>query len=81
MPISRFNVFHQVIHKRRFQRLGRHLCVKGHHVRGLRSGADNAEVLKRAPKDWTSKNVQIVLHTNVVNNIPSLPTVVAVHYW
>lgn len=40
-----------------------------------------ADLIKQAPKDWTGKNVQIVLHTNVVNNIPSSPTVVAVHYW
>jgi hypothetical protein len=40
-----------------------------------------ADLTKQAPKDWTGKNVQIVLHTNVVNNIPSSPTVVAVHYW
>jgi hypothetical protein len=39
------------------------------------------DLIKQAPKDWTGKNVQIVLHTNVVNNIPSSPTVVAVHYW
>ncbi len=40
-----------------------------------------ADVIKQAPKDWTRKNVQIVLHTNVVNNIPSSPTVVAAYYW
>jgi hypothetical protein len=40
-----------------------------------------ADLIKQAPKDWTGKNVQIVIHTNVVNNIPSPPTVVAVHYW
>jgi hypothetical protein len=40
-----------------------------------------ADLIKRAPKDWTRKNVQVVLHTNVVNNIPNSPTVVAVHYW
>jgi hypothetical protein len=39
------------------------------------------ELMKQAPKDWTTKNVQIVLHTNVLSNIPSSPTVVAVHYW
>jgi len=40
-----------------------------------------ADLVKQAPKDWSGKNVQIVLHTNVVNNIPSSATVVAVHYW
>jgi hypothetical protein len=40
-----------------------------------------AELMKQAPKDWSRKSLQIVLHTNVVNGIPSSPTVVAVHYW
>jgi len=40
-----------------------------------------AELIKQAPKDWGHKNLQIVLHTNVVNDIPGLPTVVASHYW
>jgi hypothetical protein len=40
-----------------------------------------ADLIKQAPKDWIRKNVQVVLHTNVVNNIPTSPTVVAVHYW
>ena len=39
------------------------------------------EFVKHAPKDWSQKNLQIVLHTNVVNDIPGLPTVVAEHYW
>jgi len=37
--------------------------------------------LKNAPKDWSKKNLQLVLHTVVVNNIPGSPTVVAAHYW
>jgi len=40
-----------------------------------------AALVKQAPKDWTGKNLQVVLHTSVVNNIPSSPTVVAVHFW
>src|SRR5450432_779189 len=40
-----------------------------------------ADLIKQAPKDWTRKNVQVVLHTNVVNNIPSSPIVVAAYYW
>jgi hypothetical protein len=40
-----------------------------------------AEVTNQAPKDWARKNIQIVLHTNVVNNIPSSASVSAVHYW
>jgi hypothetical protein len=40
-----------------------------------------AEFIKQAPKDWSRKNLQIVLHTNVVNDIPGSPTVVASYYW
>jgi hypothetical protein len=40
-----------------------------------------AELIKQAPKDWSRKNLQIVLHTNVVNDIPASPTVVAAYYW
>jgi hypothetical protein len=40
-----------------------------------------AEFAKQAPKDWSRKNLQIVLHTNVVNDIPGPPTVVASYYW
>ena len=39
------------------------------------------EFMKQAPKDWSRKNLQIVLHTNVVNDIPRSPTVVASYYW
>ena len=40
-----------------------------------------AEFIKQAPKDWSRKNLQIVLHTNVVNDIPGSPTVVASYSW
>jgi len=40
-----------------------------------------AEFIKQAPKDWNRKNLQIVFHTNVVNDIPGSPTVVASYYW
>jgi len=40
-----------------------------------------AELIKQAPKDWSRKNLQVVLHTNVVNDIPASPTVVAAYYW
>ena len=40
-----------------------------------------AEFTRQAPKDWSRKNLQIVLHTNVVNDIPGSPTVVASYYW
>jgi hypothetical protein len=40
-----------------------------------------AEFIKQSPKDWSRKNLQIVLHTNVVNDIPGSPTVVASYFW
>jgi hypothetical protein len=40
-----------------------------------------SEIVQQAPKDWSRKNLQIVLHTNVVNDIPRSPTVVASYYW
>ena len=41
-----------------------------------------ADLVRQAPKDWSKKNLQVVLHTNVVNHIPGSPTVVAsLYYW
>jgi hypothetical protein len=40
-----------------------------------------ADLVKDSPRDWNKKNLQVVLHTDVVNGVPSSPTVVAVHYW
>lgn len=40
-----------------------------------------AEFAKQAPKDWNRKNLQIVLHTTVVNDLPGPPAIVAAHYW
>ena len=40
-----------------------------------------ADLVRQAPKDWNRKNLQVVLHTNVVNDIPGSPTVVAAYYW
>jgi hypothetical protein len=40
-----------------------------------------ADLAKNSPKDWNKKNLQVILHTDVVNGIPSSPTVVAVQYW
>ncbi len=39
------------------------------------------DLLKSAPKDWSSKNMEFVLQTKVVNDIPTNPTVVAIKYW
>jgi hypothetical protein len=39
------------------------------------------DLLKSAPKDWASKNMEFVLQTKVINDIPTNPTVVAIRYW
>jgi hypothetical protein len=40
-----------------------------------------AALVKNAPKGWNRKNIQFVLHTNIINDIPGPPTVVATYYW
>lgn len=39
------------------------------------------DLIKSAPKGWANENVEFVLQTKVVNDIPTTPTVVAVRYW
>lgn len=39
------------------------------------------EALNKLPAGWEQKNVQIVLHVEVVSGYPSVPTVVATHVW
>jgi hypothetical protein len=39
------------------------------------------KLLSGLPKNWTQKNVQFVLQTTVVNDIPTSPVVVAIHTW
>jgi hypothetical protein len=39
------------------------------------------EALRRLPAGWQQKNVQIVLHVEVISGSPSVPTVVATHVW
>lgn len=38
-------------------------------------------LVNSAPKDWESKNLELVLQTKVVNDIPTNPTLVASRYW
>jgi hypothetical protein len=40
-----------------------------------------AEALRNAPKDWSKRNVQIVVQTKVTDAIPSPPQVVATYFW
>jgi hypothetical protein len=39
------------------------------------------EALRRLPAGWQQRNVQIVLHVEVISGSPSVPTVVATHVW
>lgn len=55
---------------------------------GTRAAGDfvtNPQLIEKlvhdAPKDWSTKNLQVVLHANVVNGIPGSPTVVAYQLW
>ncbi len=40
-----------------------------------------AALVKSIPKGWEKKNIQIVLHTTVTNQLPSAPDVVATYCW
>lgn len=40
-----------------------------------------ARALRKAPKDWPQKNVQIVLSTSVTNYVTSPPKIIAVYVW
>lgn len=40
-----------------------------------------AEALKQAPRDWQTKNMQVVLSTRVMSGTPGPPQVLAVHFW
>jgi len=39
------------------------------------------EALRGLPAGWQQKNLQIVLHVEVISGFPSVPTVVATHVW
>jgi len=47
----------------------------------LTSPADMDSLLQAAPKGWDKKNLQIVLHTSVINGSPNHPDVIATYYW
>ena len=38
-------------------------------------------LVKSLPKGWDKKNIQIVLHTSVTNQLPGAPDVVAIYCW
>jgi hypothetical protein len=47
----------------------------------ITSARELKDLVKSAPRDWSSKNMEFVLQTKVVNEIPTNPTVVAIKYW
>ena len=47
----------------------------------LTSPQSIALLAKALPKGWEKKNIQIVLHTNVINQLPGAPDVVATYCW
>ena len=40
-----------------------------------------AEAFRNAPAGWQKKNLQVVLHVNVIGGTPAVPTVLATHFW
>lgn len=47
----------------------------------LTSPEDIDSLMLTAPKGWEKRNLQIVLHTNVINGSPSHPDLIATYYW
>jgi hypothetical protein len=47
----------------------------------LTSPEELDSLLQAAPRGWDKRNLQILLHTSVINGSPNHPDVVATHYW
>jgi len=47
----------------------------------ITSPAGVAELIRSAPRGWEGKDLELVLQTKVVNDIPTTPTVVALRTW
>jgi hypothetical protein len=47
----------------------------------LTSPEDIDSLLLAAPRGWDKRNLQIVLHTTVINGSPNHPDVIATYYW
>jgi len=39
------------------------------------------DLVRMAPRDWTKKNLQIVIGMKVINGNPGRPTILAAHFW
>ena len=64
------------------------LSIAGIRMYGNRAAADLLsdpskldQLLANAPKGWERKNLQIVIHTKTLNDIPVSTDVVATHFW
>jgi hypothetical protein len=64
------------------------ITIAGIEQSGTRAAADFItssqgikELIRSAPDDWMNKNLEFVLQTKVVNDIPTTPTLVAVRAW
>ena len=40
-----------------------------------------AALAVNAPSDWPKKNLQVLLHTKIVDNTPGPPSIVTTHFW
>jgi hypothetical protein len=40
-----------------------------------------AEAVKRAPRDWSRRNMQIVISAKIMKETAGPPQVLAVHFW
>jgi hypothetical protein len=47
----------------------------------LTSPGDIDSLMLAAPRGWEKRNLQIVLHTSVINGSPNHPDVIATYYW
>jgi hypothetical protein len=47
----------------------------------ITSRAGTAELIRSAPSDWENKDLELVLQTKVVDDIPMTPTIVALRTW
>jgi hypothetical protein len=47
----------------------------------LTNSAHMEELVKRVPKDWNQKNIEVVVATQVLDGKAGAPTIAAVHYW
>jgi hypothetical protein len=47
----------------------------------LTSPKDIDSLMLAAPRGWEKRNLQIVLHTSVINGSPNHPDVIATYYW